>query len=199
MPSNEKPGIYTLKAVFNSGPLTGTVTCEKQIQILSAGDAALAPADPDQRGPLSGKAAPELRADRWLQGQPTSLARLRGKVVLLDFWATWCVPCIAEFPTIQRFHQDNKNKGIAVISLVVADDPEAALKQLIRKHRITFPVLMDSEPPAGKSMGATFNAYRVRALPRQVVIDQQGIVRYNGQNLEEALRIARELTKKPGM
>ena len=79
-----------------------------------------------------------------LGGAKQSLKDFQGKFVLLNFWATWCAPCIAEMPALERIHQTFKDQGLMVVSVNV--DTEAALaqvRQMVEKKGISFPVLLD--------------------------------------------------------
>src|SRR2546426_8169567 len=66
---------------------------------------------------LVGKPAPEITGDFALNGKPVKLADLKGKVVLLDFWAVWCGPCIATFPHLREWNKDYKDKGLEVVGV----------------------------------------------------------------------------------
>lgn len=77
------------------------------------------------------------------------IQKLRGKVVVINFWATWCAPCMEELPDLARFYQAYRNKGVAFIG-VSADDPETAdsdIPPILRKHKVTYPVVVLEEDP----------------------------------------------------
>lgn len=119
---------------------------------------ARAPALPDEAPPFT------LQD---LQGQPVSLADLRGRTVVLNFWATWCGPCRMEAPAFAAFAEAHPD--IAVLG-IVADGPPAKVRKVSDDLGITYPVLMGDE--------ATFAAYGVDTYPTTVVVNADGSVRW---------------------
>jgi peroxiredoxin len=103
-----------------------------------------------------------------LTGGPLRLADFRGRVVLLNFWATWCPPCREEMPSMERLYQRYRERGFTILALSV-DRNVAAIPGFVDGFRLTFPIGLDPE-----STVATL--YRVRALPTTVVIDRAGQV-----------------------
>jgi peroxiredoxin len=128
-----------------------------------------------------------------LRGEPMSLASLRGrKVVLLDFWTTWCGPCRIAMPSLQAIHEDLAADGLELVS--VNQGEEAPLvRGFIERKKYTFRTVLDGDGDVG-------GRYGVRALPTVVVIDKQGKVRrlsvghsYDDSDLRRALAaLARE-------
>lgn len=106
-------------------------------------------------------------------GRPVSLADNFGKnVVLLDFWATWCVPCEAEMPHLQRIYQRYKDQGFVLLGISM-DGPEtvASVAPYVRRMGLSFPVLLDEETQVT-------NVYNPqRTAPLTVLIDREGRVR----------------------
>ena len=120
--------------------------------------------------PLStGVAAPAFSLDS-LGGKPVALADLRGQVVLLNFWASWCGPCRQEMPILEQLHKQYHSKGFTMVGVNVEPDSAAALKWL-KNTPVTFPILFDRESVASK-------LYEVQGMPNTVIIDRQGRVRY---------------------
>ena len=117
---------------------------------------------------LSGQKAPNFGL-RDLQGRLHSLAALKGKVVLLDFWATWCGPCRIEMPRVQKLYTQYHAKGLQVFGVSV-DDDTSLVRPYIRKNRYTFPILLDVEKQAGAS-------YQTAHIPTLVIIDRTGTIR----------------------
>jgi peroxiredoxin len=101
-----------------------------------------------------------------LTAGPFSLAGFRGRVVLLNFWATWCPPCREEMPSMERLYQRYRERGFTILALSV-DRNVAAIPGFVDGFRLTFPIGLDSD-------GAVAKAYRMRALPTTIVIDRAG-------------------------
>jgi thiol-disulfide isomerase/thioredoxin len=128
-----------------------------------------APANPLSRLGFSPSfyAAPSLTV-RDLNGNSVSLTSLRGKIVFLNFWATWCPPCRMEMPSIQRLFETMDRNQFAVMAVDLGE-PAAEVKNFIQKNRYTFPIYIDID-----DRGAS--AYRVEAVPSTFVIDRMGNV-----------------------
>jgi peroxiredoxin len=106
---------------------------------------------------------------RDVDGKDVRLSDYQGKVVLIDFWATWCVPCEAEIPHLLRIFNENQSKGFVVLGISM-DGPEtlANVAPFARRYNLTFPVLLDEET---KVVGV-YNPKRT--APLSVLIDKQG-------------------------
>src|SRR5712692_7435149 len=120
------------------------------------------------RPPLVGGPAPEI-ALKDLQGHEVKLSDLRGKIVLLNFWATWCKPCKEEMPAMQASYDKLRDQGFVVLAVNELEDVEKVAEH-IRTHRHTFLVVMDHD-------NRVANQYGVVGLPASYLIDRQGIVR----------------------
>ena len=137
--------------------------------------AALSTARAQYAPPLPvGSRAPAF-ATRTVGGKPLSLRSLRGKVVLLDFWATWCGPCRMATPTLQSLHRKFGRRGLEVVGLSI-DDPRtlAQVKPFIKQAGVTY--TMSAVPQAN---GKAARAYHANGIPSQDLIDQNGIVRWS--------------------
>jgi thiol-disulfide isomerase/thioredoxin len=135
---------------------------------------------------LIGKEAPEL----WLQtlaGETVKLADLRGKIVLLDFWATWCEPCRNQMPAIAKLHRETKDQGVVLLGVNNDETPEKALKW-VKEQGYDWPSLYD-----GKQKDAR-GKYKVDGIPTLVLIDKQGIIAEyqvgSGEIVDAAVRSA---------
>ena len=141
------------------------------------------------RPPLVGAPAPEI-ALKDLQGQEVRLSDLHGKVVLVNFWATWCKPCKEEMPAMQASYERLREQGFVVLAVNELEDVEKVAEH-IKTHGHTFLVVMDHN-------NGVANRYGVVGLPASFLIDRQGIVREHiFGNLLTEQRIA-ELVRQYG-
>lgn len=134
--------------------------------------------------PLVGKPAPALQRTA-LDGKPVDLARLRGKVVLLNFWATWCAPCQAEMPTFVAWQKQFSSQGLAVVG-VSMDDDAAQARHFLARHPLNYPVVMGDDK-LGESYGG------VDGLPISFLIDRAGKVRAVFKGETDAAKILAQL------
>jgi peroxiredoxin len=100
-----------------------------------------------------------------LQGKPWHLAELRGKVVLVNFWATWCPPCRKEMPDLQALYDKYKEQGFLVLS--ISDEGTANVVPFIKERNISYPVLLDP----GRKVS---ELYQVDGIPKSFVYDREG-------------------------
>ena len=120
------------------------------------------------RPPVVGSPAPEI-ALKDLRGQEVRLSHLHGKIVLLNFWATWCKPCKEEMPAMQASYDKLRDQGFVVLAVNELEDA-GRVAEHIRTHGHTFLVVMDHD-------NRVANRYGVVGLPASFLIDRQGIVR----------------------
>ena len=116
----------------------------------------------------TGASAPDFSL-RDVNGQDVRLSDFAGKVVLIDFWATWCVPCEAAIPHLQEMYERHKDEGLVILG-VSMDGPEtmALVAPFVQRYRLTFPVLLDEETRVTSLLNPK------RAAPLQVYVDRQG-------------------------
>ncbi len=105
---------------------------------------------------------------RALDGRVRTLADSRGKLLYLDFWATWCVPCVRAMPELQRLHERFAARGLDVLAVSIDEDGERKVKKFVASKKATYPVALDSGTPA------TWERYRVKAVPASFLIDGEG-------------------------
>jgi cytochrome c biogenesis protein CcmG/thiol:disulfide interchange protein DsbE len=112
--------------------------------------------------------APALALGRLDRPGRMSLASLRGKVVAVNFWASWCVPCRDEAPFLERTWRANRVRGLVVLG-VDANDAAGDARRFMRKHGVTYPVVHDAH-------GSTLGHWGVPGLPTTFVVDRSGQV-----------------------
>jgi thiol-disulfide isomerase/thioredoxin len=113
------------------------------------------------------QAAPYFKL-RNLDGREVSLDQLKGKVVLLDFWATWCVPCQMTMPLIEKLQKENPGK-VKVLAINLGESADV-VREYVRSQNIESEVLLDEDSAVGSAYGAA-------GIPYQVLIDKNGIIR----------------------
>lgn len=119
--------------------------------------------------PRQGFLAPDFSLQD-AQGGTVRLNDLRGKAVILNFWASWCPPCKAEMPALQRVHEDYAGQDLVILAVntTFQDGQEAALN-FLQQGGLTFPVVYDQS-------GETSSLYEIRAMPTTYFIDRQGMI-----------------------
>lgn len=101
-----------------------------------------------------------------LSGNTVSLESFKGKVVLLNFWATWCAPCVVEMPSLAHLHDKLKDRGFSVVSIAMQDNPES-VKEFVDKSKFPFPVLLDESGEVG-------SLYKTTGLPESFLLSKEG-------------------------
>jgi outer membrane lipoprotein-sorting protein/peroxiredoxin len=114
---------------------------------------------------LSGKDAADFKLNS-LDGKEVSLKALRGKVVLLDFWATWCGPCRKDVPALEKIYGDFSGRGLVMLGMNAGEDKETVSK-FLAANRLSYPIVLADQPEALQS-------YSVTAFPTVVLIDRNG-------------------------
>jgi peroxiredoxin len=99
-------------------------------------------------------------------GETFHLAAQRGKVVMINFWATWCPPCLEEMPAMERLYRRQKDGGFTLLAISVDTDPKK-VTPFLREHQLTFPVGLDPKMQLA-------NTYAVRALPSSFMVGRDG-------------------------
>jgi len=113
--------------------------------------------------------APVLEAQD-LKGAPKTLSSYRGKVVLLNFWASWCPPCLREMPSMERLRQKMAGRPLEIVAVDSAETA-AEVNAYLSKMTLGFPILLDPE-------GSNTRRWKVFALPTSFLLDAEGKVRY---------------------
>jgi thiol-disulfide isomerase/thioredoxin len=141
--------------------------------------------DNHTRVSLIGERAPEILIKHWINGGPHSLESLRGSVVLLEFWATWCRSCIEVFPKIKGLHREHAGRGLRVLALTrhyyttpgpleSAEQELELISSYVRDHGLEFPVGVAEDHTTQMTYGAV-------GLPTVALIDRKGVVRGYGR------------------
>ena len=116
-------------------------------------------------------AAPDFVTEK-LEGGKTSLADHRGKLVLLHFWATWCMPCRVEMPGLESLWQQYKDQGLVILAVSIDEGSKGRIEKYKQIFELSFPILLDPESEVN-------DLYKVSNMPTTVLIDADGqIVSY---------------------
>lgn len=114
--------------------------------------------------------APAFTSDD-LEGKKASLSDYKGKPLIINFWATWCIPCIKEMPDLEKLYKERKDEGLELLMINVKESKEV-VKKYIEKGGFSFRVLLDKN-------GDVLREYQVFGLPSTFFIDEKGIVQYS--------------------
>lgn len=153
---------------------------------------ALALKPPADRGPISDF---KLKS---LKGKPVRLSDFKGKVVIVNFWATWCVPCLQELPHLNQYYKKHKDDGLVVLALTT-DGPEtmSKVRQTVKRKRFEMPILLDSD-------GAVNGVLNPRGTqPYTLFVDRNGNLAhvhegYNSGDETKHLETIKQLLAEPG-
>ncbi len=122
----------------------------------------------EEKPALEGNPAPEFTLKN-LAGQDVKLADLRGKVVLVNFWATWCPPCREEIPSMERLNKAMAGKPFQMLAISIDEGGKGAVEGLFSKAGVTLPALLDPGQKTGKRYGIT-------GVPETFIVDKKGVI-----------------------
>ncbi len=125
-------------------------------------------AAPGATAPEIGRTAPDLRLEA-ASGAPVDLAALRGQVVVLNFWASWCGPCLAELPALQATYDAYRDRGATIVAVNLREEP-AVVRAFVVEQRLSMPIALDPD-------GLVADRYLVKNLPVSFLIDRDGVIR----------------------
>ena len=173
-PAHDRP---TLDPYGQAGVLVG----------LNAGD----------RGPpvAPGQTVPDFElAD--VNGNRVRLSSHRGQAVVLNFWATWCPPCLREMPLLQSIYDRERANGVMVIGVNVGEPPDV-VANFLNRHHLTYPIWADSPDAeaAGSGARAAFNALGAAALPTTLYIKPDGVLLHRTVGELESLKLNRMVAR----
>ena len=130
---------------------------------------------------MQGKPAPELQLNGWINSKALNLKQLKGKIVVLDFWATWCGPCIASIPHTNELMEKYSKKGVVIIG-VCAQRGAEKIEATVKDRGIQYPVAIDQ---------GTNAAYKANSYPDYYIIDRNGVLRWAdivNRDVEKAIK-----------
>ncbi len=155
---------------------------------------------PDEVVELIGKPAPDFPENaQWINSKPLRWKDLKGKVVILDFWAVRCGPCIRDMPRISELHKKQEKNGITVIGIHTAGNKLEDIQKAIKKYDIRHPICIDiPKVKGGKKHGGVMSSeYGINQIPHAFVIDHQGnVVDYGWGGITGVVGKANELVKQ---
>jgi thiol-disulfide isomerase/thioredoxin len=103
-----------------------------------------------------------------LDGTRVTLSQLKGKVVFLNFWATWCGPCVSEMPSMEAVYQKLKNKGFEILAVNLGDS-RSEVSAFMKEYKLNFPAVLDERD-------ITSDYYNIQAVPTTYIIDRRGLI-----------------------
>ena len=143
----------------------------------------------EQIDAIVGKPMPSINsAEGWINGEVTDES-LKGNIVLLDIWATWCGPCIASIPHNNEIVQKYGDQGVKVVGISSSPNGQEKTEQVAQRHGIEYPVARDPGSQIAQ-------AYNLQWYPHYIVIDRQGTVRAAGLSPDGAESVVKELLEE---
>jgi thiol-disulfide isomerase/thioredoxin len=141
----------------------------------------------EERHPLTGLEAPDFTTSL-LDGKAFQLSKLRGKVVVLDFWATWCGPCVQAMPVVTEVAQSMADSGVVVYAVNVGEQADE-INDFLKKVKITVPIVLDPESKIA-------SAYRTEAIPQTILIGKDGRIEVVHIGFEGLDQFRQQLTEQ---
>ena len=138
---------------------------------------------------LAGNPAPDLQATD-MHGKPVSLAAFKGKTVLLDFWTTWCPPCRADAPALDKLYSKYGGRDLMIVGFSVSED-RPIVEKFLKEHPHEFPIVLTSENEMPR-------AYQIGVFPTYIVIDSDGKLTSAVEG-DQGFSDLRKLLKKAGL
>lgn len=161
----------TLGVIILSFGITSILANQQETKRIESKAAASAPLNSGKIGINKGQVAPDfellsIKGDKW------KLSDFRGKTVILNFWASWCPPCKAEIPEMQKFYENNRNNNVEILAVNLTNSERSpdAVKDFVKDKGMTFNILLDQQ-------GEISNLYSVMTIPTSYIIDKNGVIR----------------------
>lgn len=131
--------------------------------------------------PVFPRSAPAFQLTS-LAGDTLSLERLRGTVALVDFWATWCVPCRKSMPELSALHERWAARGFTVVGISIDEDREKEVRRFLQKTPVAYPIVIDD------GAAPAWSDYRVKAVPAAFLVDREGriVAQWTGRTVDVA-------------
>jgi thiol-disulfide isomerase/thioredoxin len=139
----------------------------------------------EQLNEMQGQPAPKLALKGWINAEPMTLKKLKGKIVVLDFWATWCGPCLASIPHTNELMEKYADQGVVIIGVCAKRGAEK-MADTVKQRGIKYPVAEDT---------GTIAAYKANSYPDYYIIDRNGVLRWAdiaNRDVEKAIKILLE-------
>jgi len=134
----------------------------------------------------SGEPAPDFQL-QLLDGRPVALADLRGKAVLLDFWATWCPPCVLEIPELNAFYAEHRERGVELLAIAIDADDAEELAAWAREKGVAYPVAI-GDTSVAQLYGAELFPYHVLLSPDGRIVERLTPGFHDREELAELIR-----------
>jgi peroxiredoxin len=137
-----------------------------------------------------GDAAPNATL-KLLSGETRTLADYKGKVVVLDFWATWCAPCLYTMPKMIQFYNRHRSQNVEVIGVAVDVSSRAEVEQFVKEMEVNYPIAVDSE-------AVVKGVYGIKNLPTLFVIDKKGhiVLRLEGYDPQNTMQMLEDAVQR---
>ena len=121
--------------------------------------------------PRQGFLAPDFTLDT-LDGNKVTLSELRGKIVIVNFWATWCPPCRAETPALEKSYEQYKDSGVIILGVDLTNqDSLSDVKAFVQEFELAYPILLDRDGTVSSTL------YQIKGLPSTFFVNHEGIIR----------------------
>jgi thiol-disulfide isomerase/thioredoxin len=138
---------------------------------------------------LEGKPMPGLNLSNWINGE-VSPADMKGKVVIVDFYATWCGPCMAAIPHNNELLKEYKDKGLVIVGVCTSTRGQEKMEETVKSRGITYPTARDAQLNSQKT-------WHVHYYPTYAIVDRKGIVRVIGLQPPYVERVVKKLLDEP--